>query len=182
MAMSFAEYLAAAERAQKSGMSGKKFVAEQRKAATQKEASQTFNYGIRGTNTYRPPAPPKQQPAPTVVIQPQQQTQAPVTTTPAATTATQDTGTTAAGGDSGGGDSGGGDGGVTPAAPTVDYQSMFDDQLAAMRDQFAKQAEEQQRAYQLMISQYQTAQQHCSYCEQPFELDGTKQSRHRKAE
>lgn len=161
MAMSFAEYLAAAESAQKSGMSGKQFVAQQRKAATQKEASQTFNYGIKGTNTYRPPAPPKQQPAPTVVIQPQQQqqqTQAPGTTTPATTATTQNPGTTA-GGDGGGDPAGGGGETTATVDPTIAMQEDFDKKLSDLRDQMAQQAKESERAYQLMISQYQTAQQ-----------------------
>jgi hypothetical protein len=157
--MSFAEYLAAAQAAEKSGMSGKDFVKQQRQAQVQKEASQTFNYGIRNTNTYRPPAPPPQQKqAPTVVIQ-QPQTTAPPTdtsTTPATTDTSTTTGTTTTDTSSPSVD----DGGVTPTVdPFAEAQKRFDQQIADMQAQMAEQAKAQERAMQLMVSQYQTAQQ-----------------------
>jgi len=61
MGLNFAEYLAAADAAQKSGMSGKDFVKQQRQAQVNQQASQTFNYGIRNTFKYEPPAPPPKQ-------------------------------------------------------------------------------------------------------------------------
>jgi hypothetical protein len=172
MARTLAELIAIS----KSGISGKDYVKQQKQAEVRK-ILQTSPYQSTGEKlgavsarlgnefarkyletTAPKPAP---QPTPTVVVQPQQQTQAPVTTTPATTTAPETTAATTDGGDGAGGVRGGsGGGGGAPAAePTIDYQKMFDDQLAAMRDQLAKQAAEQQRAYQLMISQFQTAQQ-----------------------
>ena len=160
MGMSFAEYLAAAQAAEKSGMSGKDFVKQQRQQQIQKEASQTFNYGIRNTNTYRPPAPPPQQPQkPTVVIQPPTTPSAP---TGGGTPSTGDGGD--GGGDTtggGGGDGGGGGGG--PTTPTVgtnaEEQGRLNQQIADMQAWMAEQAKAQDRAMQLMVSQYKAAQQ-----------------------
>jgi len=158
MGMSFAEYMAAAQAAEKSGMSGKDFVKQQRQAQVKKEASQTFNYGIRNTNTYRPPAPPPQQPqaqpqqqqqAPAVVTQQSQPQQSTQTSTPTSTTTSTPTSTTTST--------------PTSTTPTVDpyaeAQKRFDQQLADMRTEFSDRAAAQERSMQMMISQYQAAQQ-----------------------
>lgn len=161
MGMSFAEYLAAAQAAEKSGMSGKDFVKQQRQQQVQQEASQTFNYGIKGTNTYSPPAQPTQKPqVPTVVTQ---QPQVPIVH-PQQPISDEDRK------DSGGGittdpdvnsrnDNGGNTGGGTNVDPYAEAQKRFDQQIADMQARMAEQARAQERAMQLMVSQYQAAQQ-----------------------
>ena len=161
MGMSFAEYLAAAQAAEKSGMSGKDFVKQQRQQQTQKEASQTLNYGSRNTNTYRPPAPPPQKPQTPVVVIPQTQPQVETKTDSGSGTNIVDDGGSGVIDDSGNnsGNNGNSGGGGSTVDPYAEAQKRFDEQIAAMPTRMADQAKAQERAMQLMVSQFQAAQQ-----------------------
>jgi hypothetical protein len=101
---------------------------------------------------------PRQQPQP----QSRQQPQQPTNTGPTGNGGGGGGASTGGGGASTGGGGGGGGGGG-PTTPTVDpyaeAQKRFDQQIADMQAQMADRAAEQERAMQLMISQFQTAQQ-----------------------